>query len=450
MSEERKHLFRLPIARIIKEIYEEKSLERRDIALHLDCVIRKIKLIEIQENYHDVYSKEQAESLVEFLGIKKVRLDEADFKQYKKCLYEWRKQINQGKLGSAAKILEEHSLHEITYLPFEHSLIMLYKMFDAKFAMAQRKYDLAEQILGKIEIRSLSRETRYHYYYNLGALHIYNKSYDLALKFFTKAYETGFVDEEDYQYALHFNLGLCYSYLGMCLRAIVCYEKADLLFNRKDNNHLSMNLDNSLGIEYIRAGQIKLAKKRLSEVVLNAQACESKVYGRRAMNNLGYLNFKEKDYIRALDYFDRALLLTEEGEEEYLLNLYYKVLCLIVTENFLARIELSYAANIAKNNDNQYYLMLFKSLSHLLDLKKETSSEYIESRFIPYLMNRHEYYRARDYYEIMKDFFEKNGNKAKAQEMKSSSDEIYIKIMQGGGKYEKKIDWPDFNLSYNN
>ena len=46
--------------------------------MHLDCVIRKIKLIEIQENYHDVYSQEQAKSLVEFSRIKKVTLDEAD------------------------------------------------------------------------------------------------------------------------------------------------------------------------------------------------------------------------------------------------------------------------------------------------------------------------------------------------------------------------------------
>jgi len=454
MSEERKHLFRLPIARIIKEKYEQKSLEIRDIALHLDSTIRKIKLIEIQENFKDVYSKEQAQSLVDFLciGPNEAVLSKEDAEKYKSLLSTWRKHINEGKLGSAVKLLENHSLDEITYLPFEHNLIMLYKLFDIKFIMAQRNFDLADKLLGAVEVRRLSPENRYHYYYNMGSLHIHKKRYDLALRYYTKANETGFEDEQEYQQSLHFNLGLCYSKIGSYLRAILSFEKTDNLIKREGASFFPMYLDNSLGMNYIRIGELHLAKKRLSSCMRYAEALENKKYMGASLHNLGWLCLKEKNYDRAKDYFKRADAFFERGEDAFFENLYYSIICLIKTEDFFTRVEIAFAERVAKEYNNKDYEVLYKTLPHLVTLQKEekeSSLKYIKDKTIPALIRNFEYDKAAEYYEALENHFIKNGKALDALEIKASSYELYKKMTQGGRAYEKKIDWPvpTFNTS---
>lgn len=439
---------KLPIAQIIKEAYERKGLTQKDIAAHLKCTAKKIKLIEIEENAGDLYSKEQAENLAELLDINEVVLDKIEAKLYKVRLSHWREKINQGKLGSAAKLLEDYSLDEITYLPFDINLVILYKMFYVKFLMAQRKYDLADELLSQADISKMSTENKYHYFYNKGSLNIYHKRYDAALKYYTNAYETSFNDERDYRHMLHFNLGLCYSRMGMCFRAINSLEKADNLVKREAGSPFPMFLDNSLAMNYMRIGELHLAKKRLVDCLRHAEDLRNEKYIGRAMHNLGCLCIKEKEYNRALDYFDKANMFMEQGDDEYLENLYYRILCLIMMKSPLPGAELTRAKSISEESDN--YQFLFNSLSHLLALEQVFSSKYIESETIPYLIERHEYYRIMEYYEVMESFFTENDNKAKASEIKLASYDIYKKITQGDRVYEKEIDWPMLAFNHDN
>ena len=442
------YLFKLPIAQIIKDIYEQQSLTIKDIALHLGCTIRKIKLIEIQENLNDVYTKEQVNSLVKFLDIKEVELSKEKIKHFKQQLSMWREKISQGKLGAAARHLEECSLHEITYLPFDYNLIMHYEMFNIKFILARRDYDLAERLLSEIEVKKLSVENKYHYYYNFGTLHIYKKKYDAALKFFTKAYETEFIDDKGYEHSLHYNLGLCYTYLGMSLRAVLCLEQADKLLKRDNASLFPICLDNVLAVNYMRLGELHLSKKRIVKSLGHAKTLKNKEHIGIAIHNLGCLSMKEKEFDRALEYFNKELEFIEEGEREHYENLFYKILCRIMSDNSWAKSDLSYATKLAQNRDDKEYSALFESLSHLLSLEEESSVEYIETVTIPSLMEKHDYQRILYYYQIMESFFSKNGNKTKVLEINLASYNLFKIMIQGGRTYDKKIDWPDVAFSH--
>ena len=440
---------RLPTAQKIKEVYEQRGLSQEDIAKHLKCDIETIKLI---ENKDGVYSREQLEVLREYLDIEAVVLDRHERNQYTGNLSMWRDFINQGKLDDAIRVHESFGLAEITYMPFDEELIMLYKMFEVKFLMMQLNLDLAEDILEQIKpnIKNTYSEIRYHYHCNMGSLYIFHKNYPKALESFIAAYDVGFDDKGKYKHMIHYNLGMCYSYLGMSLRAIVHYERTDNMFKREAADFFPLLIDNGLAVDYAIIGEMNLAKKRLAECVKRAQALSNKIYSCAAMRNLGWICFKEKDFDRALDYFAKADKFISEGEDAYFENLYFKNLCRIVMKSPLAEDELANAKKVLQEQGNDYYQMLFTSLSHLLTLKDELSIKYIENTTIPRLIERYEYYKVFDYYELLENLFEANGEKIKALEIKVASSNLYKKMTQGGVTYEKEIDWPDFSLGYGN
>ena len=441
--------FRLPIAQKIKDAYEEKGLSQADIAELLKCDIKAIELIEKRK---EVYSKEQIEKLKNHLEIDKIILNKQEKDRYHSNLEGWRDFINEGRLDDAIRIHDElNALHEIKYLPFDDDLIMLYDMFRIKFLMAKKEYEAAEEILKGMEagIESAYPEIKYHYYYNMGSLHIFRQEYEKALESYIAAQDVGFNERNHYKHSIHFNLGLCYSHLGMYLQAIRYYEEADRLYRRKDYAHvdfLAMHIDSGLALDYLRIGKTKLAKKKIASCVSLARVYKNKYFSKQAMSVLGRICIAEKEYDRALDYFETANNFVEEGDINHLGILYYKILCFIMMNSPRAESEISCAVSIAQNNI--WYLMLFTSLSHLITIDDNSSVDYIENIAIPELIKKHEYHTVLEYYEVLENHFATKGNESKALKYKALSGDLYKKTILGGEVHEKEINWPTFSFGY--
>ena len=304
--------------------------------------------------------------------------------------------------------------------------------------MVQRKCKEAKDLMDQVKpsIKEIYSEIMYHYHYNMGLLHFFHKDHVKAVESYTAAYDAGFDDYPLYKFSLYFNLGLCYSHLGMYLRAIDCYLKADHLFRCERGEFLRMHLDNNLALDYIKIGETELAKRRLKEVIHYAEVFKNNVISGRAMTNLGRACIKEKEYNRALDYFEVAKVFVNEGEEGHFGILYYKILCLIMMNNSQAESELAYARSVLQGNDR--HMMHFNSLSHLLTLDDNSSVDYIKNTSTPFLMENFAYHRIVDIYEIMENHFMVKGDRLKALEIKSLSSDLYKIMMQGNKIVEKR------------
>ena len=442
--------YRLPVAQKIKDAYEKKGLSQADIAKHLKCEIETIELIEGNE---EVYSKEQVIELKNYLEIDEIILNREEKDRYHSNLEGWRDFINKGRLDDAIRIHDElNALHEINYLPFDADLVMLYDMFNVKFLMAKKEYEAAEKILknAESEIKNAYPEIKYHYYYNMGSLYIFRKEYEKALKSYVAAYDIGFDDKNHYKHSIHYNLGLCYFHLGMYSHAIHCYEETERLY--KSINFLEygdlflLYIDINLALSYLIMGKPKLAKKKIAACSPRIKAIRNKDLNKKAVSILGRICIAEKEYDRALDYFETANNFVEEGGVSHLEILYYKIFCLIMMNNPQAESEITYAKSIAQKND--WYLMLFTSLSHLLTLDNDSSVDYIENTTIPKLMKEYRYHSALEYYEVLENHFTINGNELKALKYKALSGDLYKKMAQGGEAHEKEISWPSFGYRY--
>jgi len=435
---------RLPIARKIKEIYEQKGLSQSEIAKHLGCEAEAVELIEKER---EIYSKEQIEKLAEFLEITEISLDINERESYQRGLSAWRVSISKQRFNDAIRVHDElYGLYEIEYLPFDNDLIMLYRMYKVKHLLTEGNYDGAEEILKRAEsnIKKEYLRIQYHYHYNMGLLYSLRKGYKEALRSYKTACNIGFSDED--QYKLHYNMGICYSHLGMYLRAVICYEKAELLSKHDQMDFFSLHIGNNLALDYLKLGETNLAKKKLADCVECAEFHEDREFSGQIMLNLGRICIKEKGYARALEYFEVAKKFMDETSAIHFEILYYTILCLITSRDQSAENELTRAKLIFQ--ENKHYSLLFDSLSHILTLENKTSVEYIENTTIPNLIGKCEYFRAADYYSLLEIHFKTSGEEAEALKIKASLSELYKKMIGGGEEYEEEISWPYFTSSY--
>jgi tetratricopeptide (TPR) repeat protein len=220
------------------------------------------------------------------------------------------------------------------------------------------------------------------------------------------------------------------------MRAIVALERIYEIYGYDIAHDDGMRVDNLLGLNYMRIGDIGRAKHLLSNALTKAKIIGHRGYMGAALHNLGCTHLKLKEYEKALGYLKKAYDYCEEGQAVYFENLYYEILCLIATKSSLGKHRLSYARSIL--GDNEHFKLLFDSLEHLMTLKEDTSTQYIQDTTIAYLIEKCEYSRSIEYCKLLEDFYLKKRNKIKALEIKALTYDIHKRFAEGGKRDDEK------------
>ncbi|MCL2619413.1 MAG: tetratricopeptide repeat protein, partial [Defluviitaleaceae bacterium] len=297
------------------------------------------------------------------------------------------------------------------------------------------------------KIEEANPENQFHYHYNKGITLMFLEDYKEALKHFSMAYELDYVEVKPHAHMIHYNMGLCYSKLGVCIRAITQFETAYNLLDREQPYYFAMFISNNLSVEYIRAKDLGLAKKYIGKTLRLAVKLGDEKHYQLALQNAGCANIKENKFEKALEYFEKSLDYAEEGENSYFDTLFYKMFCLISSKHPSAELELSVAMLTSK--DNNHFLTLFVALSHLKDLKSEEAEDFIENSTIPWLMKRKEYYRIQYIYQFMINHYTELEYEDKVLEVQAKSDDLYKTMLLGGEEFEEEEEIDLLSIDFN-
>ena len=399
----------------IKALREATNCTQKDLAAILGCARPTISRI---ENGDWDYSDADIAVAKKFFGVEKAPFTIKELKDFKERLYRWKDLIRNRQLDEARK--NKNELMIITKLPFEQDLNTLYKMFEIRLVLAEANVALAEELLlsEKSLIEEATEENQHHFNYNMGSLYVFKGDFKIALQYYLKArsLEISVLEEDVF---LNFNLAMCYSMLGKYTLAIGTIEEVYDLIDLNKGSRMQTYVNSLLAINYVFVGQATRAKRILDKALSVALSNTNKMYIGAALHNYGCACLELKNYQGAINYFDRVFEYHEIGDKFYMENMYWKVYCLIqLKEVPKAKMLLSETKPLTEGNE--YYTLIFESLSHLLTINDDASIDFIEQKTIPYLIEKYEYYRALNYCKMLENKFTiwiNNGYKKRLAEL---------------------------------
>ena len=426
---------KISLAEKFKLLRKANGITQEVIAQELDCV--KSRICEIEKGKKE-YEPYEIPILKKLLCVENAPILEDEITNYINQLELWQGYIKDLRMEEAKKIYEELSV--ITKLSYEKDLNFNYRMIEAKLLMRMEEIPSAEEVLenSKSLLREVSEINVYHYYLNMGMLNFYKGDHETSKKFYKTADD---IEIEGYEKddSLTYNLGLCYTRLGMSTMAIITLLEIYNKFSHNNTSVLGLYLDNTLAVNYIRIGKDKPAKKLLEKALARAKAQCNKIYTGHALQNLGCAYRLAKDYKKAIEYFDQSLRHYEVGDKYYLDVIYEKIICLIADgkKESLCQPLLLRGTELSKSNEQ--FQILFQSLSHLLSLDN-TSAEYIKDETIPWLIKKHDLAKALYFCNKLIEYYtSKNSQKNKSEVIEKKSVILEKMIFGGEIKNAKKI-----------
>jgi len=425
------HPKKLTVEQKIKMIREFKDIGQIELGKVIgvsDSTICRYES-DAEEHKHLKYNIDQIMALKEYFGIKHAPILDGEYPIYKTMLYDWLDAIN---VGRDDEIEELHNkLSDIMMVPWERDLTLLFMIFEAKRHLTKKEFKEAEEKLKLIATQTdaTSSEVIYHLNYTLGSLNFWRGKYEEALEFYLSVEDLE-IDNFDKRITIFYNVANCYSAMGRYLNAISSLERVRRLHDHRTPNYHWINLSTTLGLSYAQIGHTDKAEKILGKAFSDATILKDEYYIRAILHNFGCTYVKEKEYKKALEYFERAFKYIERGDEHHLENLYYKACCVVVIKRYDMKDVLERGISLSQENESKMYTMLFESLSHLSNLQNIESRNFIEQETIPYLKDERKYFKAMFYCEQLKEYYASKDRKQKVFEVDSRMLEITNKMLK--------------------
>lgn len=365
------------------------------------------------------------------LNLEGVPLYDLERQGFKDKLYRWYDLINDSDLGKAKTM--QGKLSDITYLPFDTELNLLYNLFRCKLLLVENNIEAAKAILENFSsaLDELSNEISYHYYYNMGTLNYKDAQRKEALEFYLKAKEFMIYGFEG-NASLHLNIATCLSVLGFVVSSILFLEEdVRELYSSGRTTIPVGHIDSLIALGFIELGQLPKAKKLLEKCHKRAINTDDEALLGVVLHNFGYLYRRAGDWNMSMEYLKQALAHFREGSLEYLDSLYQKALCFIEMKGFSSCAELLEEGKRISIG-NKSYQVLFKSVECLLSPNDNKSIEYLDTVTIPYFLEIGENLKVLYYCEFLREHYEKKGIVKKAGQMSEIARKIYQDMHHGG------------------
>lgn len=203
----------------------------------------------------------------------------------------------------ALTILKPHS-------DFDHYLKLIYNI--GRFSVSYSQYSHAEELFLKIinaakEIKGKERISAKSYM-GLAEIAVVQAKWKEAASYLNKAANvfkscgdnTGLGEIENF-------LGTIFGEKGIIDRAQKHFEKANKLLSSNENTLLINKINANLGIIYTMQGKTSEARQHLESALSFFKEQKLEMQTAEVTHNLGMLCCKEKDYVKAVKYFEQTL-----------------------------------------------------------------------------------------------------------------------------------------------
>jgi len=418
----------------IKQIRRAKGLSQAAVAEAIDRSEMHISRIERGE----IECKgELLETIKRVLGIENAPLSEQEVEVYEGRLWILNDLLNANRVHEAREMV--NTMPGILDLPFEKNLIFIYRMHESRLTYKELNPAKGLEILEDAE--ALLKEMDDNA--NIEALHLYyrNKAYYTgsshrfkeAIEYYLKAlsYES---NKLQFDPAIYVALALSYYNIGKPYFALLYCMKAMENKNFDITNPTYLRIQSTYARCLFNIGLISEAIKMLEDMVAKTKTYNdamSKNIISQAFITLIDCYIGKGDYDKALTLCEEALTNTkkENNTGSYLQCLAMKILCAMKFKQHKQCIKLiKEGLTIAQEDSQESYIMWFKSLNCLVNLKDASSVDFLENEAIPFFRDAGLFPYVLTICRYLEEYYKKNRSKIKALNIVAIIRDIYQEI----------------------
>jgi len=410
-----------------KKIYLLRK--HNNVSQELLCSIMRVRQERVKEAEREEaeYTQAHIDAAKECFGIIGLPLTEWECITFRERMYYWRDLINVKKMDEARTIYKEvTNIHKLE--PCDIDTVILCKMMMIRFLIADKNYKDADKELNIYEkhIGQMNGENLYYYYFNVGLLNIQKEQYEVGLEFYHKAYvlivNSNPLLRDDER--LYINMAWCYTYMDIPYRALFFYNKAKHIYSNNITDNLFSYIECMIAFCYIRTNQLVEAKDILNRYLVQAEGIKNDNHIGLAFIYFGHLHKEKEEWTTAINFYDKATLyLQDRYKDNYFVSHYHKIYCVIQTKGFAKARRLLEQIK-AECTNNALWMQYFTSLEHYLKISSHMTSyeyndciEHILYKAIPYFFDNHDYFLAKDYYQLLEKHYERVGSTKKSLQM---------------------------------
>jgi len=372
-----------------------------------------------------------------FLDIEKAPLLEPELETYRSRLWVWHDMIAVKRIAEAKAIQSELSV--ILDLPYEHNLIGLYILMDAKLlaneggnlpAIGQRLQEMTKYM------DSACDDSLHLYHRVKGYYHGFLHELKLALKHSLLALDyAGDNAKPDSQ--LYYNIDNFYDWIGKPMKGIIYLERALLESNRDRASDEKTHINFGLALLYFKLGEDTKAKIILDACLTQARSINNAHFTNMSLGLLAEICAKKSAYDDALEYVNQGLKYA--GDLQHLsFPLQYAKATLLQKLNKSSEYHklMKQLRTLASGND--LYNFHLDTLQHLGTINDIASIEYLETVAVPKLRagNGHYKYTALDICKQLEVIYKKKKAKTKALAIGVVMRDIYEDLFIGDVEFE--------------
>jgi len=422
----------LSLAEKIKLIRKAKGLSIENLANAANVNISTISRIESGAMQ---YNDEMLNAIVKYMEIENAPFAEHEIEAYKNRIWVISELITTNRITEARAAYD--GLFPVTKLPYEHDLILLYTMTEAKFLSRDNNMSAFEEKIKAADafLDGASNEALILYHRNRGFLYYARGDHKNAIKQYlltTDIESTIFPAEA----GVYLNIGVLYFYVGKANLATNYVEHAKLLYNHDRTNISGPMMDDILVACYQAMGQHGKAKKLLNKCLVSAKSVGNALTIGSVTCNLGYAYGIGGEYKKGLELFEQGLEYLKDYDEQYKTGLYSKTSLLIIAKKYDDAKE-AIALGKSLSKDDEMFTIMFEALECHMALqslqKNNAAAEYISNVAIPYLKNGSVTYRqaAIELCDSLEAYYKKHRNTKMTMATAAVTRDIYKEMFMG-------------------
>lgn len=245
-------------------------------------------------------------------------------------------------------LAKEHLMALKTYGSYIENTeyLFIYEIVQGWFYLLEDQLNKGEKLILKLEKfkKKFSRYELYLYQFIIALYHYKQNSLDKALEILESINESSqsedIFNEKITEY--YFYKALISARLNKNGLAIHYCSKSLSIFQKQHNLSRLLDTELLLAIELIKASDFKRSEAILQKVYKNSMLYKDKSIHKSALHNLGYLYYRKKEYVKANEYYDKALKLVKVGMAGYY------TLIINIIQNYLYLGELANAKELSE------------------------------------------------------------------------------------------------------
>ena len=422
----------------IRQIREAKGMSIETLAKEINSNKSTVSRLERGET---VISAENMAKIRKILGIEDAPLLDNEIELYNRRVWVWHEMLYTDRILDAKAMQGE--MQAIMHLPYEHNLIGMYLVQEARLLARDRDISGMTERLAQAEqyLNNASNELLFLYHSTLANANL-TKSAGYSKKFLKEALKHTLIALEhetdnlkaDSRFCLY--LGSIYTRLGDPIKGIFYLERAlqqaQQALSPGNINFMRVNIGVELSQLYVYMGKLKAAKNLINTTITIAKSLNVVHQISALQVFLASIAFKENKYDEALEYSLQA-----EKHIPSSITLIHLLTERVAILQKLKKTTESKALmeQIRERAQGQDLLILrLDTMEHLLNLNNGDSAKYLETKVIPKLItegNGYDMLKALDICKELEAHYLKKKAKTKAMAIAVVARDIYEELFYG-------------------